>query len=371
MSPVTDDRIGELLRETFAGHEELADADRARSLAAAVLDGGRRQRRPVRRWVLTAAASVAVLAGGVGYAARDLGAPPDVPGTPTAATETATNGPRTDAGNRREAFARLESVVAGALVPTGAERVATAPAEELRALPVGIGINQQTATRFYRLTGTLDSVMRAIPTPPYEGFLTDGGMGEAGVSWGVRTRARLFGATDATVAHLPTQLLYTAARTAGGDIGLRVDAIGEWRPARTAELTIDPASVTGADVRLIRPPDQPPTRDNEKAVSSLRTGTLDADAVRPVITLLNEQYAAVQEVHSCPPRWGETRDDLVVHTTGGDVTVTIRLDCLGIVTLARGGTTLTPGLEGNLELDAAIESALTARPLATSTTTGR
>ena len=64
MPSLTDDDLDRMLRATFAAHDHLADPDRARHLAATVVDtvgaGGARPR--TRRWVAgLAAASVVAL----------------------------------------------------------------------------------------------------------------------------------------------------------------------------------------------------------------------------------------------------------------------------------------------------------------------
>jgi hypothetical protein len=263
----------------------------------------------------------------------------------------------TDVSNRLDTERALRALLDEAPALPGAVPVAAAPADTLREPLLGISSpNRLEATRFWTAPGGVADAVAYLAAHRPAGFSEGSSGGTAtdrsrtGLSWVTFER------DDADVAHDATSLELVVARLGPGQVGVRADAMGAWRPARDPSLHIDPSSVTGAEVRLSGPPSHP-TRP-----ASVRVGRLEAPAARRVATLLDAQLPAVPMVASCPMQQGATQDVVVLHTTTGEVVVDVELSCLGSVTVSRDGTRLGSPLEGAHELDRVVRAAVTGEP---------
>lgn len=263
----------------------------------------------------------------------------------------------TDSSNRLDTERALQALLDEAPALPGAVPAGDAPTGVLRQPMLGISSpNGLEATRFWTAPGGVADAVAYLAAHRPAGS-------SAGSSGGTTTdRSRTgpawvtFERDDADVAHGATSLELVVARLGGGRVAVRADAMGAWRPARTLSLHVDPSIVTGADVRLSGPPSHP------TQPASVRVGRLDAPAAQRVATLLDGQLPAVPMVTSCPLQLGTRQDVVVLHTTTGDVVVDIELQCLGSVTVSRGGTRLEPPLEGAHALDRLVRAAVTGEP---------
>ncbi|GEM_PF-2584055 len=349
--PLTDAEIEARLVQSFAAHEPLVDADRATELMRTAYATPRTAGSHV-RWA-AAAAAVAILAGGA-YAVRSAtvddspgrgaGAPTSVPSSTSPSA-----GPHADPGTRPEAeaaVARSWSVVP--LLP-GAQRAATAPDPSLAEQTLFIGGNAAHEVRWWVAPGTVAAALAELRAHPPAGFnpLAGGGdvidvhmrkLGEE-VTWDADPSG---GVGQATVD--------ISVVTHGAGVAVRVDSLAKYRPARPADLWIDPATVTGAHVEFVS--------HGATGGQTSRSAELNAQQARAVVDLVNAQPTSFDMGdHSCPISVGPARDEVTLRTRTKPVVVTVGLACPGGVRVGLNTPTSWVNLTGQADVDAALRRA--------------
>ncbi|MFN8097243.1 MAG: hypothetical protein U0Q21_03015 [Dermatophilaceae bacterium] len=347
MPSLTDDDLDRMLRATFAAHDHLADPDRARHLAATVVDtvgaGGARPR--TRRWVAgLAAASVVAL--GVGAAAvwsdrhtSNAAASSSTTGrssssAPVVAQRSAQERARVE--SLREAGRARNEAVATEVV---ARLVADAPRPPgARAIPARKGgddlmtysTNQVYAERWYAVPGTAEQTLAYLRAHVPAG-VTDR---ETDPQWNDYPVGRLL--TLAYVAsdnpgHTTPLLDLSVIATGSGQVLYRIQAATSWREANVLSALLQEVIRVDYEIVHLRPSD--PTR-----TGAVTQGTLtDEASIRALTWWLGAAYGQPQYLGHCPYR-GEARDSFVLTTAqGGRISVRAELGCPPVVSVTATG----------------------------------
>jgi hypothetical protein len=350
---ITDDRMEQLLRETFRAHEHLADQPPAHVSPP-----------PRRGRTLVAAAAAVVLAaggavGGAALLARDGGSPtaPLVRQSPSADVS-AGRVLRTDAQNKAGTVRLVErSMVAGgraiAALPGGVRPATSGDVRGLRRQNVSLGAGDQIMRSAFFLADDPDTKALAnyVAAHPPKAFTTDGyepGEPNAGVggssnldgSWSdeVFWNGPDLGLDAPGGVSLLVQLTPTGGRT-----GIRLTAFGSWWPARPALSYLDDP-VTSIDVTYRK-------GGGFDAVPPTRTATLtDAAVIRRLVSSYNQLPGWPESFHSCPFMGAPERLVAVFHTADHDLTLRWAEGCYGIWEVKVDGRRVPPYLTNALDL---------------------
>ncbi len=354
---ITDDELTAALRRCFADHEGLADPAALQRISAAPPKAERRRRATV---PALAAAVVAAVSVGIGALAAHHG-PSSAPSASVTRTGDEARSAEADrrwrilsegdpegaARNRAATAAYLEQVIESVGIPAGFTRVPEPPVESLRHSGASFSGNEMEVSRFYVTEGTVPSALEAVRTPT--GYSLESWSEDSSGS----VLGRIFSASpqSETEQHKVAHLTLSSAPIGAGRVGLRVGAQSGWFPARTAEQTIDPATVVAA--RVTR------TRQTAGAPDVLVHDTaLTGSRLRPIVELLNTQLTVIQSPHSCMPVFTQEIDRLELDTTAGPVTIEFGEQCRPGIALSRNGSPLGPWLTGTHELRSMVDTAI-------------
>lgn len=347
MSHLTDDQLGVLLRDAFADHEHLADADRAVALAAAP---PARQHRG--RLVLGAAAAVAVVAAGTSYVVTrgsDPSRPTAVPPTSTAPTAPAAPiGPvvlQSDAENRAKAVSLADHTAADVPVYPGAREVS---AQDVPPLADRTSVSSPapytvTRSRFWTVPGTPRTVAGWYARHPQDGFVSDGGPtgvgGESRPDGGWIDDVYFDQHPPVRAAPAGASVMVQTTRLADGSVGIRATVDAVWRPARpVASYVSDVRSVTVRTTVTTYGAHGQRTRHHTTTVTS-------PDQVAALATAYNALPGWPPFFHSCPAQLSQRSYRFVFHTATGDVSASGPLSCFGVLTVRRDGHRVGPYLD--------------------------
>lgn len=375
MTPRTDDQVTALLRETFTLHEADLDLSRAgagweqRSLPTP--GPYRRQDRRVLA-VLGTAAAVAAVVGLATVLPTHSGR--QAPGT----TQAASNTPADPSGDPLAAIlASRANAGAAALADFPALPGSTARSEAPSPVLAGVKVayrpdQDATLTRFWTADGTVDGTVAQLTARPAPGFAATGRAEDPAT--GSVTQSFLY-TPPVTQYGGPITIRYTVVALDAG-VGVRADVVAATMGRRHPSNAIDPALVTGGTISLL-------FDDTASGTVVDRSGELpQADTVRIVEALDSEPdtlLGAEPSAGVVPGRCNvvpSTR--LTVHTTYGDVAVTIEDRCRPVLTVERP---LTKGadrvmsrpapdpLEPSRQMTDLLAAAAGSVPLATSTRT--
>jgi hypothetical protein len=340
----TDDELADLLRDSFAAHEERADPDRAVAIAAT------EAARPGRgRVLVAAAAAVALVAGGTAYAvSRGSGpcAPVAGPRTPTS-TPTGDHGPslRTNAENHALAVAMAGRVAASLPAYPGAREATVGEVPPLKVLNVVSSPERYTVTRsrFWTVPGTPRTVAGWYASHPPAGFVSDGGPtgvgGESRPDGGWIDDVFLDQTPPRRYAPAGASILVQTTRLSDGSVGIRATVDAVWRPARPAASYVsDVRAVTVRTTVTTYGTQTPRVRHHTVRISS-------PDAVGALVTAYNALPGWPPFFHSCPMQQLQRTYRIVFHTASGDVSVSGPMSCYDVLTVRRDGRRVGPYLD--------------------------
>ncbi|MGC4112194.1 MAG: hypothetical protein QM747_17620 [Nocardioides sp.] len=336
MTPLTDDELRDLLTETFAAHERLADPDRAVALASAS-----RPPRRSGRILLAAAAAIAVVAGGTTYALSRGGGPAAETTSPPATTHRPPLPPlQTDAANKAKATAAALAVLARLPGYPGAQHTGPIPAfgdrGSMTASMPGFTISEY---RWWRAPGSdAAAVARWYAQHPPRGFSSESGDSVNSSSDGTTT---VYGVdlTQPDSGGLPPRGVMIEVQTVRvpGGIGIRAEVLSVWQPARPLASFVQDATSIDVDVTH--------TRFGRVSHTSHSSFTVrDPAKVLAAEVAFDGLEGTGPIVASCPAMRDSYQDRVVFHTPTGDVTVTTGGFCVDIGTVKRDGKTVGPGL---------------------------
>lgn len=336
--PLTDEQLGDLLTETFAEHEHLADPDRAVDIATRT-DAG--HPRHLGRVVLGAAAAVALVAGGTTYAlSRGSGGPAVSSGPPAAVHQPPLPPPQSDAANKAKATAAAVAALVG--MPTYQGATASGPIGAFAGQGVSGGMTPGytvTRTRWWHVPGTdAAAVARWYAGHPEKGFQSEAGQSVSSSSDGTTT---VYGVelTQPDNSGLPPRgvtIEVDTVRLPVG-VGVRVSALSVWTPARPRASYVQDA--TSIDVHV-----------THTTYGQTSHTTHESFTVSDPKKILNAEIAfdALEGtgpvVVSCPMMRDVYRDTVVFHTPTGDVAMTTGGGCVDVGGVARNGKTVGPPL---------------------------
>lgn len=350
----SDERLEQLLRDTFRDHEDLADPDRAVNLA------GSPDRR--RRWpaVVAAAAAVAVLAGGTAYLVGD-GPDRSSPGGPAGSSTAASPSPTPPTGttdqNVLATHARSTWLLHAVPMPPGSRETSESPIPEFRERNFGMGPSDAefTLSTWWVVPTSGADFTAWLSTHAPDGLdYLDGGAGSYSVGDGQMAQQEQVDAasTDASTAgHVVFSFL-----PYGDGLAVRVDTFIGARFARTVFV---PEGVTEVRVRRTEVPNLGP-RGGYPDPSEVRI--TDPADIAALVDLVNYLPGAmtVPFVHSCPAQLSTLRYQVVF--VAPDTTAVLTVDGLGCepaaaleVNRVLTEPTLDPGPDLADELDAYLE----------------
>jgi hypothetical protein len=346
--PVTDDELGELLAETFAAHEDLADPDRAIGIAATP---GHPRRSG--RVLLGAAAAVVLVAGGTTYAlSRGGGSPAVTTGPPASAHQPPLPPLQTDAHNKALAAQAADHVAHTLRVHAGAHPSGRIAAFDGLGTSSGLPGYTVARTRWWTVAGA--SSARSV-AHWYAGHPTQGFVSESGSSFSTSAgtgSATVYG-VDLDQPHgdgLPPRGVSIEVDTVAlphGSVGVRATVMSIWQPARPRSSYVQDA--TSIDVHVTH------TRYGQTPHTTHRSFTVrDPARIRAAEVTFDRLQGTGPVVVSCPLMLGVTLDRIVFHTPTGDLTVTAGGTCVDIGTVHRGGRVVGPGLAFVSELTHAL-----------------
>lgn len=338
MTRLTDEEIGDLLRDTFADHEHLADPDRAVTLAGAAPPPSHRGRA-----LLAAAAAVALVAGGTSYALTRATGPagPSAGATPSPATTGQPPLPelQTDAENRAAAVAEAERTLEQVPVHPGAKPSGPIPRLSYIYSVSGPASHTVTRTAWWTLPGaTPQDVVRWYLHHSMHGYVSDGpgsasGTGDPTVQFTTYTARDLGGRVS------PSRLdVIVESTTTPSGTGVRVSVQALWPPARPATSYVQ--DVSSIDVRSSRRVigTHPSFTQHSYTVS-------DPARVLRAVTAYNSLLGMTPEIHSCPLQMDTFTDRITFHTARGDVVAVNRTQTCGFgMTVHRDGRRVDPQL---------------------------
>lgn len=335
MTDWSDDRLEEVLRDTFASREDLADPDRAVTL---VPTHGPRRRWPV---MLSAAAAVALVAGGTSYVVgRGSDAPSPRPSSATSPTpppqETATTQDNIEATRAMSAWL-LHAVP----MPPGSHELSSSPTALYRRPPIGAGPADSAFT---------DTTWWTVPlgAAGFEQWLTehhptelrlDPDEGATTIADGQRSDNRVF-EVDGSAAWTPA-FLAIDAMPYGDGLAVRVDTFIAARFARTAFV---PGDVTAVSVlRTVRPAGG----SDCCSTDHLSHRVTDAAGIADLVDLVNALPGSMTGtfVSSCPAMLSETAYRLRFSSPEGDYRLRLRTGCWAQATLVVDGSATQPTLD--------------------------
>jgi hypothetical protein len=342
VTELSDYDLGELLKETFAAHENLADPERAVAIAA-VPD------RPPRMWgraVLGAAAAVAVLAAGTTYVeSRDSGVSGPPQGGPRSTRpSTGTGQPplpplQTEAANHAAAVAAADAAAAGLPTYPGAQETDATGVPELDDTTLSSVQPSRVVvrSRFWTVSGvTSKAVAQWYAAHPASGFSSGDGVGGQGdgttwideVYWQPNPAPS---SQQGTWAEIETT-------TIPGGVGIRVTVSSVWLPPRPLPSYVQ--DVSSIDVRTEH------SRLGPHAQHTSRTFTITSPAkIRRASVAFNALPGMTPMVVSCPMSREEWTDRIVFHTASGDVVAVDQTSSCGSgMTVRRDGRVVLPQL---------------------------
>ena len=352
---ITDERMEQLLRDTFRAHEHLADEPVGHVAVP-------HRRRRVVSAVAAAAAVVAAgtVGGGIWLGHRDgslgiIQLPHDIPLQPEPSVGHVV---RTDADNRAGTLRLVERAMSsggrairalpGGVEPATAKEV---PGLAQQNVSLGGGGNQVLRSAFF-LADDADTKALAgyVAAHPPASFTTDGyepGEPNAGVGGssnldGTWSDEVIWDGPDLGLdapggVSLLVQLTPTAGRT-----GIRLTAFGTWWPARPAASYLD-EEVTSIEVTYRRGGMHPAARSHTVTVRR-------ADRIQALVSAYNRLPGWPESFHSCP--YMGTPDRLVATFHTADHTVSLRWaeGCYGIWEARVDGRRVPPYLTNALDL---------------------
>ena len=344
MTRLTDDALGDLLTETFAGHEHLADPERAVAIAA----GPRRARHPG-RLLLGAAAAVALVAAGTAYLVSSgpgpvvhESGPPPTPHPSTTPGKPPLPPLRTNEENRAAAARAAEEAVARLSGYPGAQETDAAGAPGLKGWGATIsGPKAYTVTRqrWWTVTGTTAAaVANWYDDHAPVGFHSMGVGGEGdGKTW-----VSTVDFYPPSGQQLPPTGVSIEVQTLDTERGVEVRATVDsvWPPARPAASFVQ--DVSSIDVRVVR------TRLNATPHHRVRHFTVSTPGwVLRVAKVFDSLEGYPTFVHSCPAIMSYTSYRIVFHTATGDVTARyLTSACSFGMEVRRDGAVVHPDLAG-------------------------
>lgn len=334
MTHWTDERVEELLRDTFRAHEDLADAERAATLASAAVD---RRRWPV---IVSAAAAVALVAGGTTY----LVSRSDEPAPPVASPTTSPTPPdprdATTEDNIAAARAQAAWMLHAVPMPPGSQEWSESPNDHFRQVTLGVGPadSELRRTTWWTVPLPVQELRPWFADHQPDGLRLQRDE-DGGVARGVREENAIFEA-DGTDAWSPAFVVFSYVPD-GDEIAVRVDTFIGARFARTEYLAEDAIKVT-----VVRTEKQNfgPRGGYPEPVSSTVT---DPDQISALVDLVNALPGSMtgESVHSCPAFPSEISYRLTFESPAQTSVVRFQLGCWPQVTLAVNGEATRPTLD--------------------------
>jgi hypothetical protein len=352
MTNRTDTHLEQLLRETFRAHEDLADPDRAISLADAAPTGRR-------RWpaIVAAAAAVAVVAGGTSYVVARNGEPsPSLPADTT--SPTLDPDPRTTEENIEATHEQSAWLLHAVPMPPGSEELTESPTRYFRQshLVSGPSDPEFTRTTWWTVQVSADEFADWLSTHQPNGLRLvpdeDGGTlygGEAS-----ETRLLAMDGTDAWTRAV-VAFSFMAFET---ELAVRVDTfIG----ARFARTTFLPEDVTA--VSLLRAK-RPAIGDDRNDASYRRVTLTDSMSINDLVSRVNELPGSMTEafVSPCPVMLNEIAYRLRFVSAEGTYRLRLQLGCWAQATLIVDGEETVPTLDPGADFARALDRYLPALP---------
>lgn len=329
MTDWTDEELGDLLAKTFRSHEELADPEKARTLAA-FASMPRRRRWPA---VTAAAAAVVLVAGGTAYLVhRDGQAPPDsAPVTSTIPAGTAAN---------LATASRLSASLLHALpMPPGSVESDRSPTKLVDTpwwRPTHPGLAHKT---WWTVPMTKTEFETWLREHPPAGLRADGPSGASSVT-GAWVYDREFDGAGTTAYGPPA--LDVAYLPQGDHLVVRVSTYVGARHART---TFVPDNTNGVEIRLVTT-----TTDARQRKTTTATTVTDRTAVDRLVRRFNDLPGTSVEpvTHACASVPLTKAYTLRFIGPGGEYTVTGEQDnCYDQLDLRHNGRNIGPAVDAD------------------------
>lgn len=332
MTQWTDDRVEELLRDTFVAHENLADAERAAAVAFAP---SYRRRWPV---ILSAAAAVAMVAGGTTYLVSRSDEPAPPAESPTTSPIPPDPRDATTEDNIAAARAQAAWMLHAVPMPPGSEEWSGSPNEHYREATLGVGpadseLRQTTWWTVPIPGGELrpwfaDHQPAGLRLQPDE---------DGGVARGVREENAIFEA-DGNDSWTPAYVVFSYVPE-GDEIVVRVDTFIGARFARTSFVPEDTTKATL--VRTVR------SNYGPRGAYPASATITDPDQISALVDQVNALPGSMtgEFVHSCPVFPNEISYRLMFESPEQTSEVRLQLGCWPQVTLAVNGEATRPTLD--------------------------
>lgn len=241
MTPLTDDDLLAVLRDTFAAHETLAGPDRALALGQAP----RRRTHPVGAVLAGVTAAAAVVAA-ISFTVQSWPADQQSPSGFVDGTSTAPNTPideradkaAQDAANEAATTQLAQDLVDNAPTLPGATRYETSPTDQLADQNYTIGgyDNGLSRTGWWSAPGSTDEAVAWFLAHPPLGMTSEDG-GESLGPDGTMIPSVIYTGAE-TAAHLAPSLLMQVTALGEG-VAVRADSFVSWRPARLDSSYVD------------------------------------------------------------------------------------------------------------------------------------